>query len=83
MGSQGWVLVIEVSTPRPRDARGRLGGGPPLPRILFSAFSLPLLCLRALDEAENRQMEDSKECSRMEENPSTPFLWVSPENLKI
>jgi hypothetical protein len=40
-GSQVSVFVIEVSTPGPRDARGRLGGGPPLPRILFSALSLP------------------------------------------
>jgi hypothetical protein len=38
----GDVLVrIEVSTPGPRDARGRLGGKDPLPRSLFSALHLP------------------------------------------
>jgi hypothetical protein len=35
------VFVIEVSTSGLKDARGRLGGEPPLPRILFSALSLP------------------------------------------
>jgi hypothetical protein len=84
------------------DARGRLGGGPPLPqKSFFQPFpcpvkwvsisqGLPLLCLRAPDEAENRQalwnqydstgqVKGLKERSRMEGSPSTPPPCLSPE----
>jgi hypothetical protein len=38
-GSQVSVFVIEVSTPGPRDARGRLGGGASPPKNpFFSSF---------------------------------------------
>jgi hypothetical protein len=40
---------------------------------------LPLLCLRAPDEAENRRVEGLKERSRMEGIPSTPPPCLSPE----
>jgi hypothetical protein len=73
--SQVSVFVIEVSTPGPRDARGRLGGEDPLPRILFSAFHLPC----EMGEYFTGQVEGLKEGSRGEGNPSTPPPCISPE----
>jgi hypothetical protein len=57
---------------------GEVRRGDP-PHNPFSAFSLPLLCLRTPDEAENRQVEGLKERSRMEGSPSTPPPCLSPE----